>query len=122
MNDLKQELDMDSHMVEVDVLCQRFETNILTGKTKASAQAGLEKHGFNRLTPPPTTPEWVKFAKLLFGGFSLLLWSGAILCFISYILQASTYEDPPGVNFINILLTNFLYERYFGSFSLVKCT
>ena len=50
------------------------------------------------MTPPKTTPEWIKFCKTLFGGFSLLLWIGAILCFIAYSIQASTYEDPPGDN------------------------
>jgi len=106
MNDLKQELDMDTHMVEIDVLCKRFNTNIELGKTQVSAQEGLTKYGFNRLTPPPTTPEWVKFAKLLFGGFSLLLWSGAALCFVSYSLQAATYEDPPDDNlYLGIVLS-----------------
>uniref|UniRef100_A0A4W5RD62 Sodium/potassium-transporting ATPase subunit alpha n=1 Tax=Hucho hucho TaxID=62062 RepID=A0A4W5RD62_9TELE len=34
------------------------------------------------LTPPRTTPEWVKFCKQLFGGFCMLLWIGAVLCFM----------------------------------------
>jgi len=28
----------------------------------------------------------------------------------------------PGVNFINVICANFLYERCFGSFFLVTCT
>jgi len=31
-------------------------------------------------------------------------------------------KNDAGVNFINILCVNFLYERYFGSFSLITCT
>ena len=40
-----------------------------------------------RLTPPAKTPEWVKFCENLFGGFALLLWLGAILCFLAYSIQ-----------------------------------
>lgn len=46
------------------------------------------------LTPPPTIPEWVKFCKQLFGGFSILLWTGAILCFVAYGIQAYFNEEP----------------------------
>uniref|UniRef100_A0A8C3L2D5 Sodium/potassium-transporting ATPase subunit alpha n=1 Tax=Chrysolophus pictus TaxID=9089 RepID=A0A8C3L2D5_CHRPC len=44
----------------------------------------LARDGPNTLTPPPTTPEWVKFCRQLFGGFSLLLWIGSLLCFLAY--------------------------------------
>ena len=45
------------------------------------------------LTPPPTVSEWVKFCKQLFGGFSILLWMGAILCFVAYGIQMHFKED-----------------------------
>ena len=68
------------------------------GLTKAKAAEALARDGPNMLTPPKTTPEWIKFCEKLFGGFSLLLWIGAILCFVAYSIQASTNEDPPGDN------------------------
>ena len=65
-----------------------------------------ERDGPNRLTPPPQTPEWVKFCQNLFGGFSLLLWLGAILCFLAYSIQAGTFEEPPDDNlYLGIVLT-----------------
>ena len=65
-----------------------------------------ERDGPNRLTPPPQTPEWVKFCQNLFGGFSLLLWLGAILCFLAYGIQAGTFEEPPDDNlYLGIVLT-----------------
>jgi len=63
------------------------------GLTNAKARENYERDGPNALTPPKQTPEWIKFCKNLFGGFALLLWIGAILCFIAYSIQASTYED-----------------------------
>ena len=85
--DLKKELELDVHKVDLDVLCKRFGTNVADGLTTAQAQAGIAEHGLNQLTPPPTTPEWVKFCQNLFSGFACLLWLGAILCFIAYSIQ-----------------------------------
>ena len=36
------------------------------------------------------TPEIIKFLKQLFGGFSLLLWFGSVLCFFAYTLEEVT--------------------------------
>uniref|UniRef100_A0AAR2J7E2 Sodium/potassium-transporting ATPase subunit alpha n=1 Tax=Pygocentrus nattereri TaxID=42514 RepID=A0AAR2J7E2_PYGNA len=58
----------------------------------------LARDGPNVLTPPPTTPEWVKFCKQLFGGFSILLWIGAVLCFLAYSIQAVTEDEPANDN------------------------
>merc|ERR1712050_543130 len=42
----------------------------------------------------------------LFGDFALLLWLGAILCFIAYSIQAQAYEEPPDDNlYLGIVLT-----------------
>ena len=66
----------------------------------------MERDGPNALTPPKQTPEWVKFCKNLFGGFALLLWIGAILCFLAYGIQASTVEEPADDNlYLGIVLS-----------------
>ncbi|RMX45475.1 hypothetical protein pdam_00019733, partial [Pocillopora damicornis] len=74
LEDLKQELEM--------------------GLTQEKANEIFERDGPNALTPPPTTPEWVKFCKQLFSGFAMLLWIGAFLCFITFAIKASTMEEP----------------------------
>merc|ERR1712012_758226 len=106
LNELKQELEIDVHKVDVDVLCKRFNTNVEQGLTDAAAAAGLAQYGKNELTPPPTTPEWVKFCQCLFSGFACLLWLGAVLCFLAYSIQASAYEEPPDDNlFLGVVLS-----------------
>ena len=87
MDELKQELELDVHKVSLDELCKRFGTDINKGLTASKAKESFEKYGPNALTPPPTTPEWIKFCKNLFSGFAMLLWIGAILCFIAYSIQ-----------------------------------
>merc|ERR1711910_312489 len=104
--DLKKELELDVRKVEVSELCKRFKTDLTNGLTTAQAKAGNEEHGLNQLTPPPTTPEWIKFCQNLFSGFACLLWLGAILCFLAYGIQASAYEEPPDDNlYLGIVLT-----------------
>lgn len=87
--------------------------SLFQGLSHAKAKENLERDGPNALTPPKTTPEWVKFCKQLFGGFALLLWIGAILCFIAYSIQASTVEEPADDNVSVIPLLMLCLPRQF---------
>ena len=98
MDGLKKELELDVHSVEITELYKRWSTDPDVGLTQAQAELNRKEYGVNALTPPPTTPEWVKFCQNLFGGFATLLWIGAILCFIAYSIQASAFEEPPDDN------------------------
>merc|ERR1719147_344740 len=106
LDELKQELEIDVHKVTVDELCKRYGTNVENGLTDKQAQTNLAEYGPNALTPPPKTPEWVKFCQQMFSGFACLLWLGAILCFIAYSIQATAYEEPPDDNlYLGVVLT-----------------
>jgi sodium/potassium-transporting ATPase subunit alpha len=56
------------------------------------------RDGPNALTPPKTTPAWLKFCKQLFGGFAALLWIGAMLCFFAYFINYFSYDEAPKDN------------------------
>jgi len=106
MQGLKQELELDVHKISEEELCKRFGTDIDKGLSTDQAAKNLEEYGPNALTPPKTTPEWVKFCQNLFSGFAMLLWIGAILCFIAYTIQATNYEEPPDDNlYLGVVLT-----------------
>nr|XP_057908720.1 sodium/potassium-transporting ATPase subunit alpha-3b [Doryrhamphus excisus] len=106
MDDLKKEVPITEHKMSVEEVCRKYQTDIVQGLTNAKAAEVLLRDGPNALTPPPTTPEWVKFCRQLFGGFSILLWIGAILCFLAYAIQAATEDDPAGDNlYLGIVLT-----------------
>ncbi|XP_076050682.1 sodium/potassium-transporting ATPase subunit alpha isoform X3 [Oratosquilla oratoria] len=106
LDDLKQELELDEHKVPFEELYQRLQANPDTGLTAAEAQRRIERDGPNALTPPKKTPEWVKFAKNLFGGFALLLWIGAILCFVAYSIESASEEEPSNDNlYLGVVLT-----------------
>jgi len=89
LGDLKKELEMTEHIVELDKLLRQMESSVERGLSKDIVERNLARDGLNCLTPPKQTPEWVKFCKLLFGGFSMLLWIGAILCFIAFSINKS---------------------------------
>ena len=106
MDDLKKEMEIEDHKIPVEELFKKYKCNPETGLTAAQAKANLERDGPNALTPPPTTPEWVKFLRALFGGFAMLLWLGAGLCFLAYSIQASTLEEPPDDNlYLGVVLS-----------------
>ncbi|KAI4886142.1 hypothetical protein NFI96_015291 [Prochilodus magdalenae] len=90
MDNLKKELDLDDHKLSLEEFQRKYGTDL--------AREILDRDGPNALTPPPTTPEWVKFCKQLFGGFCTLLWIGSILCFIAFTVQQTTETDPTNDN------------------------
>jgi sodium/potassium-transporting ATPase subunit alpha len=107
MNELKKELELDEHKVEMDVLLSRTQTDKKNGLTSSQAKQYLERDGYNELTPPKTTPEWIKFCKQLFGGFSTLLWIGAILCFVAYTIETSNNANAMKDNlYLGIVLAS----------------
>ncbi|CAH2318830.1 sodium potassium-transporting ATPase subunit alpha-3 isoform X1 [Pelobates cultripes] len=105
MDELKKEVAMTEHKMSVEEVCRKYNTDCVQGLTISKAAEILARDGPNALTPPPTTPEWIKFCRQLFGGFSILLWIGAILCFLAYGIQAGTEDDPAGDNlYLGIVL------------------
>jgi sodium/potassium-transporting ATPase subunit alpha len=70
------------------------------------------KNIFQALSPPRTTPEWVKFCKNLFGGFALLLWIGAFLCYIAFSVDYFTMENPSKDNVCKHLITYHILNGF----------
>lgn len=93
IEELKKEVNIDDHIISIEELCARYSTDCKLGLKSELVQESLEKYGPNTLTPPKQESEWKKFCDQLFGGFSLLLWIGAILCFVVYGIQVFTVEN-----------------------------
>ena len=103
LDDLKQEVKMDEHQIPFEELYARYGiTHPDQGHSSANAMELLKRDGLNALTPPKTTPKWIKFCKQLFGGFAMLLWVGAILCFIATAIQPEEFDN---VNNIKIFIS-----------------
>ena len=71
-----------------DELEREYETDLINGLTTDKVNLLLERWGKNELTPPKHDPWWLRLIKSIFGGFfNILLWAGAILCFVAYIFS-----------------------------------
>eukprot|EP00639_Heterosigma_akashiwo_P015433 CAMPEP_0206397180 /NCGR_PEP_ID=MMETSP0294-20121207/23281_1 /ASSEMBLY_ACC=CAM_ASM_000327 /TAXON_ID=39354 /ORGANISM="Heterosigma akashiwo, Strain CCMP2393" /LENGTH=1388 /DNA_ID=CAMNT_0053852161 /DNA_START=101 /DNA_END=4267 /DNA_ORIENTATION=- len=86
LEELKKNADMTEHREDLQEVFRKLGSSE-AGLTQAAATNKLAEDGPNRLTPPPTTPKWIKFVKEMTGFFSLLLWGGGVLCFIAYGLR-----------------------------------
>nr|NP_001116982.2 sodium/potassium ATPase alpha subunit [Strongylocentrotus purpuratus] len=107
LEELKKEMEFDDHKISLEELVVRLDSNITTGLTVQQAAHVLARDGPNSLTPPPKTPEWVKFCQQLFGGFATLLWIGSILCFLAYAIEAATKDEPSSDNlYLGIVLAS----------------
>ena len=93
LEDLKQEVQMDEHRIPLEQLCSQLQTDTELGLTPEQARDILARDGPNALTPVKKVSEWVRFSKNLFGGFAMLLWIGAFLCFVAYGIQLGSQEE-----------------------------
>nr|XP_018906490.1 PREDICTED: sodium/potassium-transporting ATPase subunit alpha-like [Bemisia tabaci] len=105
LSNLKKELEIDDHKLTLTQLYQKHGTSPTRGLTNNQAREYLARDGPNALTPAKTTPAWQVLLKHLFQGFSMLLWIGAVLCFIAYVIEYSTDDDAPKDNlYLGIVL------------------
>jgi hypothetical protein len=56
----------------------------------------------------------------MFGGFAMLLWLGAVLCFVAHGISVATYEEAPNDNVREYLRKKDLNLVLFNSFGLVS--
>ena len=64
---------LTAHQEELSDLLGRLGANADRGLTSSEAAHNLTVEGPNILTPPKTTPAWIKFLQELTGFFSLLV-------------------------------------------------
>ncbi|XP_043939292.1 sodium/potassium-transporting ATPase subunit alpha-1-like [Protopterus annectens] len=108
--ELRKEVSFLDHILLLDELQEKFGTDLTRGLTKTRAAAILARDGKNILSPPPTTPEWVKFCKNMFGGFAFLLWIGFILCMIAYGMQRGKGDETASDNlYLGIALATVVF-------------
>ncbi|VEL06830.1 unnamed protein product [Protopolystoma xenopodis] len=107
---LKQEIKITEHTIKVDELCKLLNTNCSDGISSEEAEKRLLQFGPNALSPPSEEPAWMKLLKCMIGGFSLLLWTGAGLCFVSYAIQSSTTSSMSHDNlYLGVVLTSVVF-------------
>ena len=93
MEELKSEVQFDEHMMSVEDLENKYETNHESGLTVNQSEARLQKNGMNCLSPPKSTPEVIKFARHIFSGFSSLLLTASGMCLLLFVISTARTGD-----------------------------
>ncbi|XP_072754932.1 sodium/potassium-transporting ATPase subunit alpha-B [Anoplolepis gracilipes] len=104
IEELHQELETIDHMIALDILCEKLNTNTETGLTNEEALKIFVRDGPNAMSPPKVTPEYLKFLKCMFHGFAALLWVCAILCFILYVVTYFMRQPDIGIVWLGIII------------------
>ena len=102
---------MTEHQVELEDLLKGYKTSQERGLTPEQAAANLQEFGTNELTPPPKTPEWVKFMDEMTGEFNLLLWAAGVACFVSYGMLPQADNLYLGVVLFCVVTFLIVHER-----------
>ncbi|XP_075979241.1 sodium/potassium-transporting ATPase subunit alpha-like [Anticarsia gemmatalis] len=94
LNLLKKEIQTELHLIPLKELYELLQTDPVKGLTHDKAQDLLNHYGPNALTPS-TKYGWPKaLFQSMCTGFSILIWFGAILCIIAYLIESSTQANP----------------------------
>ena len=109
-DELKRNITITAHKETLNELSSRLNVNTHTGLNDVDAKERLVSHGMNMLTPPKQTPAWIKFLKELTGFFSLLLWGGAMLCFIGYSIDGSEDHLFLGIVLVVVVVVTGIFS------------
>ncbi len=84
------------------------------GHKSAVFPALLKKWGPNQITPPPVVHWFVKFLLNMIGGFQLMMWVGATLCFIVYGISKATDTQTLvlGIVLVLVVLVTTVFQSY----------
>ncbi|KAJ9591140.1 hypothetical protein L9F63_002326 [Diploptera punctata] len=104
----KSEVDYDEHIISIEDLCYRFETDVNIGLSSYRAENLLKQNGPNTLTPPAKVPEWLIFAKFLYKGFASLLWVAAALMYD----DASDEHLYLGVILVSVIIITAIFSYF----------
>lgn len=80
---VRKDIEMDQHIVPLEDLLKRYDVNPSTGINDTTIHSRQEKWGQNVLSPPKTTPWWQLYIHEITTPFAILLWVGALLCFVA---------------------------------------
>ncbi|CAF3870322.1 unnamed protein product [Rotaria sordida] len=115
-------ISQDDHKVDLIDLYQRYNTNPKTGLTDVEARRLLDRDGPNVLSPSQSEiSEWAKFRRQMFGDSALLLWIGAILCFVTHVMKGAPEQilercSSIFINGANIEMNNYWRSEFQRSY------
>eukprot|EP01096_Ripella_sp_DP13-Kostka_P016065 TRINITY_DN770_c0_g1_i1.p1 TRINITY_DN770_c0_g1~~TRINITY_DN770_c0_g1_i1.p1 ORF type:complete len:1051 (-),score=455.74 TRINITY_DN770_c0_g1_i1:24-3176(-) len=101
---------IDEHIIPLEDLLARYDSDPSNGLTSAKAAANLARDGPNSISPPAPTPQIIVYLGRLTAGFSSLMWIGAFLCIIAYFLNS---EDKSNLYLAIVLVITVVVTATF---------
>lgn len=98
IRDMKNEIDIDEHIIPIDELYHILKTDPKKGLSSSEANRRYLLEGPNSLPRKPTINQLYVLVGYIFRGFSALLWFGALLSTLAYLLEAQTKEEKSSDN------------------------
>lgn len=105
IRDLRQELSTNDHIIPLEKLCEKLQTDTVRGLREEEVESILLREGPNALTPPKVTPEYIKFIRCMFHGFAILLWICSALCFILYGISVLVEGTGGGIEWVGLIIS-----------------
>eukprot|EP00076_Gallus_gallus_P045533 XP_025011071.1 potassium-transporting ATPase alpha chain 1-like [Gallus gallus] len=122
LEDMKKEMDVDDHKLDVAELEAKYGTSSTKGLSAAVAAERLLRDGPNELRPPRGTPECVKFGRQLAGGLQCLMWVAAAICLIAYGVQEGRGTAADNLYLAIALIAVVVVTGCFGYYQEFKST
>lgn len=118
LDTFRKEIDTDVHQITMGELTHRFATNTQTGLTRTKAGYLLKLNGPNCLVASETRSSWLILLGFMFGGFATLLWIGAILSIVGFVVSTingvETDEKYDHLYLGSVLILVNLFTGFFG--------
>ena len=107
---------MDDHKITSQEFESRFGTDLKSGLSHEEAERRLFENGPNKLSEKAGTPWPLLLLKEMVTAFALLLWAGAILCFIAYAIG----KDPSNLYLGIIICAIILITGFMAFYQTMK--
>ena len=104
--------NITEHREDINVFLARLNTNLQTGLKPQQISEARSAFGNNVLTPPKEKSALLRFLAELTGLFAILLWVGAILCFVAYALDRITENLYLGIILVAVVLLTGGFSFY----------
>ncbi|GAB4819471.1 hypothetical protein N2152v2_006517 [Parachlorella kessleri] len=114
---LRKDVDFTEHTWPIDKLYEYYGSSPTEGLSGAQVLQNRNKYGWNRLTPPPTTPWYIKYLMQYANIFMLLLMAGGVLCFVAYSIDS---EDATNLYLGVVLFLVVIVSATFGYLTEAK--
>lgn len=107
-------IDRQWHCMDQSELSFLLNTDMKVGLTSQQRDEAEAKYGKNLLTPPPKVHWLVKLFLNLTGGFQLMLWAGAVLCFVVFGISGAkdTQTMALAIVLIIVVVTTAIFQSY----------